>query len=182
MQYKRILVLGCCGSGKTTFSLSLGEITGIPVVHLDKLYWKPGWTEPTRAEFHAALINELSKEAWIMDGNYARTLPLRLQYCDSVLYFDLPRFICLWGVIGRFLKNRGRNRLDVGSGCPEKIDGEFIRYTWNFRRHQDAEMKCLLRDSGKPVVVFTSRGAARRYLEAEKNKTAPAAKASGVHT
>jgi adenylate kinase family enzyme len=167
MQSKRILVLGCCGSGKSTFARRLGDLTGIPVVHLDKLFWKPGWVQSTREEFYPVIEDALRADEWIMDGNYSGSLSLRLGRCDQVFWFGLPRLICLWGVMSRFLKNRGKQRPDMGSACPEKIDWEFIKYTWNFEKNQGANNRRLVRESGKPVVTFRSRREAKRYLEGE---------------
>ncbi|NLA87772.1 MAG: hypothetical protein GX847_10950 [Clostridiales bacterium] len=169
MLYKRILVLGCCGSGKSTFARRLGALTGIPVVHLDKLFWKPGWVQSAKEEFYDALQNALSEESWIIDGNYAGSLPLRLTYCDMAVYFDFPRAVCLWGVLRRVLSSRGRVRPDMGDGCPERLDREFIKYTWNFEKTQGAENRATVRASGKPVVWFLSRRDVRRFLEDVKN-------------
>lgn len=172
MQYNRILVLGNSGSGKTTFTLRLGEITGLPVVHLDKLFWKPGWTLPTREEYHALLRDALSVNAWIMDGDYTSTLAWRLEHCDQVVLFDLPRLICLWGVIMRLIKTYGKNRADMGDGCSEKFDWGFIKFTWYFEKIQGANNKELIRISGKPTVIFRSRRDARRYLEGIRHERA----------
>jgi adenylate kinase family enzyme len=164
MQYRRILVLGCCGSGKSTFARRLGALAGLPVVHLDALFWKPGWVQATREEFIPVLQDALSKDSWIIDGNYAGTLPLRLSYCDLVVYFDFPRWACLRGVFTRVLRTHGRVRPDMGDGCPERLDWDFIKYTWNFEKTQGAENRALVRGSGKPAVWFRSRRDARRYL------------------
>ena len=160
MHGKRILILGCCGSGKTTFALKLGELTGLPVVHLDKLFWKPGWVQPTREEFYPKLETELLKDAWIMDGNYGSSLPLRLRYCDAVIYFDLPRPVCMTGILSRSVKNRGQTRPDMGEGCPERINGEFVLYTWRFKKNRRTPAKgsaARLRQARCPVTV-TSGG------------------------
>jgi adenylate kinase family enzyme len=90
---QRILVLGCSGSGKSTFARRLGALMDLPVVHLDRLYLKPGWAMPAREDFDSLLQDALSEDTWIMDGNYGRTLPLRLRYCALVIYFHLPRHI-----------------------------------------------------------------------------------------
>lgn len=165
MQYKRILVLGCCGSGKSTFARRLGEITKLPVVHLDKLYWKPGWTPSTREEYHSALNTALSQDAWIIDGEFSSTLQLRLERCELALYLDYPRAVCLWGVMTRVLKSIGKTRPDMGEGCPERFDWAFIKFTWHFKKTQGTKNKELVRLSGKPVVWFRTRRDAKKYLE-----------------
>jgi len=136
----------------------------LPVVHLDKLFWKPGWVQTAKEEFYANLQKALSEDAWIIDGNYGGSLPLRLGFCDQVVYFDFPRSVCLWGVLTRVIKNRGKVRPDMGDGCPERLDREFIKYTWNFEKTQGAENRAAVRTSGKPVVWLCSRRDVRRYL------------------
>ena len=93
---KRILIIGNAGSGKTTFAKALANKTQLPLVHLDKLYWRGTWEHTTREEFDAILQNELENGEWIIDGNFNRTIPHRLKYCDTVFYFDLPVITCLW--------------------------------------------------------------------------------------
>lgn len=161
---QRILVLGCPGSGKTTLAVKLGVLSGLPVVHLDKLFWKPGWVQSTREEFYPALQAELEKDAWIMDGNFNSSIPRRLAYCDRVIYFDLPRLVSLWGVLTRVLKAYGITRPDMGEGCPEHFDRDFIGLIWNFEKTQGIHNKEIIKNSGKPVIWLRSRREARMFL------------------
>jgi adenylate kinase family enzyme len=131
---KKILTLGCSGSGKTTLALNLGEILNLEVIHLDRLYWKPGWVMVKKDEWIEIVKNIIKKDCWIIDGNFASTLDTRLKEADTAVYLDFPRIICLWQVIKRWLFYIGRNRPDVGEGCKEKIDLEFIMWIWNFNR------------------------------------------------
>jgi adenylate kinase family enzyme len=165
MQYRRILVLGCPGSGKTTFALKLGTLLRLPVVHLDKIFWNPGWVAKSAYEFRARLEEVLAGDAWIIDGNYSNTLSMRLERCQLVIYFDMPRRVSLFGVLKRALKNRGKTRSDMGDGCPERLDWEFIKYTWNFKRDKADRNKFIVTSSGKPVVWLRSRRDAKRYLK-----------------
>jgi adenylate kinase family enzyme len=130
---RRILVLGCSGSGKTTFSLQLSEALGIPVVHLDRLYWKPGWVEPEKTSWRETVAQALEGESWIMDGHFSGTIPMRLDAADTVFLLDFPRVLCLRRVLGRVLKGWGRTRSDMGPGCPERFDLAFLRFIWRFR-------------------------------------------------
>ena len=117
---QRIMIIGCGGSGKSTLARRLGEKTGIPVVHLDQIWWSPGnWKHLEREEFDVLLAKELEKPRWILDGNYNRTLELRLEWADTVIWLDYPRIVCLWGWIGRVLKNWGHAREDMAPGCSE---------------------------------------------------------------
>ena len=105
---QRILIIGNAGSGKSTFSKALAEKLNIPLVHLDRLYWRGNWEHVTREEFDHLLQSELEKPQWIIDGNFNRTLPCRLQHCDCVFFFDLPTHTCLWGTVKRVLKTTAR--------------------------------------------------------------------------
>lgn len=131
---KRILVIGCPGSGKTTFSLKLSKQLNIPCIHLDKLFWKNDWVECSKEEFDNLLDMELQKESWIMDGNYSRTLSRRLQFADTVIYLDYPRLLCIYRVLKRVIQNYGKTRIDMAENCPEKFDFEFLKYIWNFNK------------------------------------------------
>ena len=155
--HSRILLIGCGGSGKSTLARRLGEATGLPVVHLDRIYWKPGWKSLPREEFDALLAAELQKDEWIIDGNFDRTIPLRLQYCDAVIFLDLPRLVCLLGVIKRVLSNLGRTRPDMGEGCPEKFDLSFLEWVWTFNDQKRGKYLSLLNESGKPFYRVRSR-------------------------
>lgn len=107
---RRVLVLGCPGAGKSTLARSLGEALSLPVVHLDKLWWKSGWINRTEGEFDALLDAVLLGEEWVIDGNYLRTLPRRLERCDAVVLLDYPRRVCLFRALRRILTWRGRTR------------------------------------------------------------------------
>src|SRR3954449_797337 len=91
---RRIVVTGLAGSGKSTFSLALAAKTGLPVIHLDLQFWKPGWVAPSDAEFRERQRAVLAGEAWIADGNYHETLDLRLQRADTVVFLDTPWWLC----------------------------------------------------------------------------------------
>ena len=112
----KILVIGSPGSGKSRFSRILGEKTGIPVIHLDKEYWHPGWVGTPKPEWREKVIGFLSGDRWIIDGDYSGTLDLRTEACDLIFYFDLPRLTCLRGVLERF----GKPRPDIALLAIEK--------------------------------------------------------------
>ena len=111
---KRIIVIGCSGAGKTQLALKLGQALGLNVVHLDRLFWREGWQHISKEEFDALLNAELEKPCWVIDGNYGRTLNVRLAACDTVIYLDYPRAVCLAGIFSRVIRNLGRTRPDVG--------------------------------------------------------------------
>ena len=160
---KKVLFIGCPGSGKST--MSLHEITGLDVVHLDRLWWNPGWQETSREEFDRQLRAELEKSQWIMDGNFSRTLPERLKYSDTVVFLDYPRRVCLWGVIKRVARSYGKTRPDMGEGCPERFDPSFLCYVWNFRKKNEKHyLEMLNEQKGQEIVILRSRRQGERWL------------------
>lgn len=130
-------MIGSGGAGKSTFSRRLAARTGLPLVHLDALFWKPGWVESGDAEWDAKVAELIARDAWIMDGNYGRTLALRLAAADTVVFLDMPRLQNLWRVYRRALRHRGRARDDMNPGCPEHLpDREFLSWIWNYPHKQ----------------------------------------------
>lgn len=135
MTSRRIVILGCSGSGKSTLARAIGENIGVPVVHLDALYWKPGWVESETEEFVRRVEAAHAGEAWVSDGNFAsKTWPIRIPRADLILKLECPRWLCLWRVAGRWLTHLGRTRADVGADCPEKIDLPFLEWIWNYEK------------------------------------------------
>lgn len=164
---KRILVVGCCGAGKSVLSRELGKKLGLPVVHLDRLFWLPGWIERSREAFDALLEEELRRDRWVMDGNFSRTFARRLESADAVIFLRYSRFCCLSGVFRRWIRYFGRSRPDLGEGCPEKIDLRFLRFVWNYNRVTLPKMEAQL--AGRPgfcrLIELRSRREARQFLE-----------------
>lgn len=158
MDLKRIMIIGCGGSGKSTLAIKLSEKLNIPVVHLDKLYWRAGWKHVSSEEFDNLLQAQLVKEKWIMDGNFNRTIEKRIEYCDGIIYLDFSRFICLCGVLKRILKNYGRTRKDMGMDCPEKFDYEFVKWIWSFnKKYRYKYYEILSKVKDKKVYILHSR-------------------------
>lgn len=167
---KRILVIGSPGAGKTTLALRLSEMLHLPVVHLDKLHWRDNWQEAPKEEFIELLADSLKQPAWIMDGNYAHTIPLRLPHCDCVVYLDYSTHLCLFGALTRIIRNRGKSRPDMGGFCPERLDLEFLSYIWTFRKEKRPELVALLRNLTLPVYYLHSRRETEEFLAQEVSK------------
>ena len=163
---ERILIIGCGGAGKSTLARQLGEKLSVPVVHLDKLYWKPGWVQESREEFDRKLTQELEKSKWIIDGNFNRTMPQRLQKCDTILYLDFSRWACLRGVIRRILTIYGSVRPDMGEGCPERFDLEFLRWVWNYNKNnRERNYQLLSEATHAQMIVLKNRRAVKVFLK-----------------
>ena len=162
---ERILIIGCGGAGKSTLARQLGEKMDLPVVHLDKLFWKPGWVESTKDEIDEKIRQELAKPRWIMDGNYNRTMPERVKYCDTIIYLDFSRVACLLGVLKRVITTYGTVRPDMGEGCPERFDLEFLKWVWNYNRDKrESNYRLLNETEGVQTIVLKNRRAVRKFL------------------
>jgi adenylate kinase family enzyme len=128
---QRVVILGCSGSGKSTLAVRIGERLGLPVVHLDTLYWRPGWQVPEAESFRARVADAVAGEAWISEGNYRETFDLRLPRADAIIILKRSRWLCLWRVLWRSTFERGQ-RPDLPAGCPEHTDWELLKFIWRF--------------------------------------------------
>ena len=163
---ERILIIGCSGSGKTTLSRALGEKMHLPVVHLDRLWWTGDWENVTREEFDARLSEALEQPKWIIDGNYSRTIPMRLPKCDTIIYLDFNRWECLLGMLQRVTRFHGRKRPDMGGDCRERFDPEFARWIWNFNKTKRQRIYDMLSQyPSKDIHIFKSRKEVKVFLE-----------------
>lgn len=167
MSIRRIMIMGSAGSGKSTLARALSEKTGIEAIHLDSVFWKPGWIMSEKQEqvqIHDVLME---KDAWIIEGNYCATIEKRAQKADLAIYLDMPLAQCMYRVIKRYLLNRGKSRPDMAEGCPEKIDIEFIKYILYYHREKKYEHLDLLHkyaDYDK-IIMLSGTDHINRFLE-----------------
>lgn len=154
---KRVMILGQPGSGKSTLARQLGEIAGLPVVHVDLIHWMPGWQErPTDEKIRLARIEE-AKEAWIFEGGLSRTWDTRLARADTLIWLDLPLWLRAWRVFCRTLKDYGRSRADLPEDCPERFDREFWAWIWNTRNTGRQKMGACVQAAPPEKRVFHLR-------------------------
>lgn len=157
--------MGCGGAGKTTFAAELGRRTGLPVIHLDRHYWRPGWVETPAAQWRAAQTALAAGEAWIIDGNYGSTLDVRFARADTVIILALPRWRCIARVLGRWLASRGR--AVQADGCPEHVAPTFLCWIWRYRTQSRPRIDAALepyRDR-LHVVELTTPREVKRFLD-----------------
>lgn len=131
---QRVMIIGPCGAGKSTLSFKLAEKLDLPLFHMDKLNWLPGWVDGGNDRVRAELAKILPHDRWLIEGNYGSTMAMRLERADTVVYLDFPIRLCLWRLAKRIVGGYGRTRPDMTEDCPERFDWEFITYVmgWNF--------------------------------------------------
>jgi adenylate kinase family enzyme len=163
---RRVLVIGSGGAGKSTFARRLGARLGLPVIHLDANYWKPGWVETPKDEWRRKVERLVEGNAWVIDGNYSGTLDVRLAACDTVVFLDLPRAVCVRRVLKRALKYRGGSRPDMAEGCREQFNLEFLLWIWNYpKRTRPKIIELLERHSvDKRIVRLRSDAEVERFF------------------
>jgi adenylate kinase family enzyme len=159
---KRTVVIGCSGSGKSVFSRKLCDATGLSLYYLDMIWHKPDGTNISREEFDKQLDSIISRDSWIIDGNYQRTLETRIKACDTVFLFDLPTEICIEGALSRI----GKKREDM-PWFENELDPEFRQWIESFRANQLPEVYRLLEKykNNREIVVFRTREQADKFIE-----------------
>lgn len=160
------MVIGCCGSGKSTFSSKLAEQTALPLYHLDQYYWKPNWTETETKQWEKIVKELAEKPAWIIDGNYGGTMDIRLKEADTIIYLDRSTLVCLWRVIKRIIKFHGRVRPDMPEGCKERFDWDFLHYVtiYNISRRKSILKKINSVAEDKDIRILKSDSDTAEYL------------------
>ena len=157
---QRIIVIGCPGSGKSTVSRALHNKTGIPLYHLDMMYWNADKSTVEKSVFLERLSAVLKKDEWIIDGNYGSTMELRMAACDTVIFLDYPLDVCLDGIKER----RGKPRSDM-PWIEIEEDAEFVEFIKNYNEQQKPKVLELLKKYGdKNIIILESREQADEFL------------------
>jgi adenylate kinase family enzyme len=161
---RRVLIVGPCGAGKSTLAVKLAQRTGLPLFHMDKLAWKPGWVDSTRDEVLERLAPVVAGERWLIDGSYGSTLAPRLGRADTVVYLDYPVRQCVGRLLRRYWHFRGRSRPDMTEGCPERLDLAFLWYAARWNAGPRKRLEASLAAHSAKVVRLESPAAAELWL------------------
>jgi adenylate kinase family enzyme len=157
MPPQRIVIVGCSGSGKSTLARKLGQQLGLPVVHLDVLYYLPGWKKSSMAEFRTRVAAAHGGDAWVSEGNFATwTFDIRLPRAEAIIALERPRWLCMWRVVWRAVAER-RNRPDLPLGCREQIDRDLVDFIWNYGMVGGPQLEAARLDYGPATPVIRLR-------------------------
>ena len=161
---KKVIIIGSCGAGKSTFAKKLSKYTGIKLIHLDQKYWKPNWVRTDSDVFKEKVAEMISRDEWIIDGNYNSTMDMRISAANTIIFLDFSRWICLYRTLKRRLRN---NRVDTISCCKERITYELIKWViWTFPRINRKEILDKINKvrNNKKVVILKSNKQVKNFL------------------
>jgi adenylate kinase family enzyme len=165
--FRRVVIIGSSGSGKSTFARRMGAVTGLPVIHIDQLFWQPGWVLPDNAAYLERLSAVVAQDRWIIEGVNPSTLDLRLPRTDLLIRLERHRLVCLWRVGKRIATTRGRVRPDMAPDCPEKLpDLDFLTYIWTYGTRIAPRIDEAIERHGmrEKTLTFTRDGQAEAWL------------------
>ena len=153
--FKKISIIGCPGSGKSTLSVQLAKILNLEAIHLDKIYWKPYWVNITEEEFDEKHDEILKKESFILDGNYNRTISKRLEKCDLVIYLDYDSQVCIDSYIQRV--KDGSIKDFITENCVETLDEDFNNYISSYNEKNRENNYKKIYDSNIKYIILNNR-------------------------
>ena len=159
---KKVIIIGCPGSGKSTFARELKKITGLPLYHLDMMYWKSDRTTVTKEVFLDRLRAAMDNQEWIIDGNYGASMEMRFEECDTVFFLDYPTEVCIEGIESR----RGQPRSDMPWVENDNMDEDFIAFINNYNSQSRPKVLDLMKKySSKNAITFHSREESKEFLK-----------------
>lgn len=161
---KKVIIIGCCGSGKSTFARQLHACTGIPLFHLDQLNWNVDKTTVEKNVFLNRVNEVIKQKEWIIDGNYGSSIEMRMQACDTVFFLDYPVDVCIQGIHERV----GKVRTDI-PWVEDEVDEDLIEFVRNYEKEDRPEiLELLSKYKEKDIHIFRNRKDAKIYLESLK--------------
>lgn len=166
---KKVLVIGCPGSGKSVFSCKLAAKVRLPVIHLDAIYHQKIWNEDKslkKQQWREEIIELIRRDAWIMDGNYKSTLDIRVPAADTVFFLDYPRYVSLGRSFRRQWEYRKKRRPDMSAEWKEHMSWDFLRFMWNYRRIERPKVLALLEEyrAGRNISILSNHAEAEQLL------------------
>lgn len=172
---RKVLVIGSSGAGKSVLAARLARRTGLPLIHLDAIYWSPGWVKTPKEEWARTVDALLARDAWIIDGNYAGTMDRRLAACDTVVFLDLPRAVCLWRAVKRRIVYARGSRPDMTDGCDERLTWQFIQWIWQYpgKRRPGVLAKLSALRPDQRAAVLRSTAEVEAFLRTVSKPAAP---------
>ena len=164
---KRILIIGICGSGKSYLAKQLKKKFNLPVIHLDKEFWKSGWVVTPQSEWKIKVKELLKQKSWIMDGNFSSTLNIRIPVADTIIYLDFNRYTALYNVLKRVFNSYGKVRSDLADNCPERFDWEFMKYVWKFPKIEKPKTEKALQNftNQKKIIRLKNRNEVNSFIK-----------------
>jgi adenylate kinase family enzyme len=171
---RRIIVVGCQGSGKTSLALKLGRKLGLPAVHLDVLYWRRGWKASDKASFRVRVADAIAGEGWVVDGSFSGlAFDLTVARADTLIVIERSRWLCLWRIAWRSAFDRDGTRPDLPEGCPEQFDGNLMREAWRYNadRRPRIEAERLKYGAEVPVVRLSNDREIEDFLVVRVTRT-----------
>jgi len=165
---KKVLLIGPGGAGKSTLATTLAQKTGLPLVHLDSLYWQPGWVPTSPEEWRRCVARLAEEDSWIMDGNFGGTLEMRLAAADTIVLMDLSPWVCVWRLLKRRVNFHGRSRPDMRAGCNERLDAAFLWWVLSYRSRRLPALLLRLKQAelaGKQVYVLRTSKEVADFIE-----------------
>lgn len=160
---RTIMICGCGGSGKSALARELGQRLNVPVTHLDMEFYDEDWNPLDQEAFAARQRALVAEPAWILDGNYASTMPIRLKAADTVVFLDLPARTCLWGILQRRRQHRGTDALS--RHLRGRLTWGFVKYIVGYRRTMRPRVEALIAEHATgAVLTLRSRRQVRKFL------------------
>lgn len=162
---QKVLIIGSPGSGKSTLGKKLHKITQYPLYHLDVIWWRPNWTHISDEDFITEIKNITSTDKWIIDGQYSRNLEVRLEKADTVIFLDYKRDVCIRRILKRIIQHKRKERDDIFTGCPEKLDFSFLKWTWGYPEREKPKVYQYMRQYNNiNWIVFKNTRELKKYL------------------